>query len=217
MNKRRTWTDEQMIDAIQDSLCIAEALNKVDLVAGSGNYRTLKNFIRENNIDISHFLNRSNYIKKHPIENRKEIFDEICKIYRKPFLIHNTSLSRILIVNQEVVLHILRNDKRFFKDGPERTSVNIIEETLNNRLSTFFPIYFKKDNKVRKKEIYDALMILEDESIPPMITTTKLRPGTGSGKRRRKRYCLTDDGFHELISIVLIVLIDELENLSIQI
>ena len=51
-------------------------------------------------------------------------------------------------------------------------------------------------------EIYDALMILEDETIPSLITTTKLRPGTGTGKRRRKRYCLTDEGFHEIIPIL---------------
>ncbi len=60
-------------------------------------------------------------------------------------------------------------------------------------------------------------MILEDESNPPLITTTKLRPGTGAGKRRRKRYCLTDDGFHEIVPIVITVLRDELENLSMQI
>jgi len=158
-----------------------------------------------------------NYIKKHPQENRKEIFEEICKIYRKPFLIHHTSLSRILIVNQEIFLHIVKNDKRFFKDGPERTSANVIEESLHTFLSAFFPNYFNKDNKVRKKEIYDALMILEDETIPPLITTTKLRPGTGTGKRRRKRYCLTDDGFHEIIPIILIVIVDELDNFSNQI
>jgi len=154
-----------------------------------------------------------NYIKKHSIENRKELFDEISKIYRRPFLIHSTSLSRVLIVNQEVFLHILKNDVRFFKDGPERTSVNVIENSLHNYLGTFYPNYFPKDKKVRKKEIYDALMILEDEINPSLITTTKLRPGTGTGKRRRKRYCLTDDGFHEIIPIILIVLVDELENL----
>ncbi len=157
------------------------------------------------------------YIQKQPLENRKELFEEICKIYRKPFLTHRNSLSRVLIVNQEVFLHIIKNDKRFFLDGPERTSVNVIEETLHHYLSTFFPKYFTQEKNVRKKEIYDALMILEDESNPPLITTTKLRPGTGAGKRRRKRYCLTDDGFHEIIPIVITVLRDELENLSMQI
>lgn len=157
------------------------------------------------------------YIQKQPIENRKEMFEEVCKIYRRPFLTHRSSLSRVLIVNQEVFLHIIKNDKRFFRDGPERTSVNIIEESLHMYLRSFFPNYFTKEKNVRKKEIYDALMILEDESEPPLITTTKLRPGTGTGKRRRKRYCLTDDGFHEIIPIVLTVLRDELENLLNQI
>lgn len=153
------------------------------------------------------------YIQKQPEKNRKEIFEEICKLYRKPFLTHRTSLSRVIIVNQEVFLHILKNDKRFFRDGPERTSANVIEESLHNYLGAFFPEYFTKEKNVRKKEIYDALMILEDKSDPPLITTTKLKPGTGAGKRRRKRYCLTDDGFHEIIPIVLTVLRDELEDL----
>jgi hypothetical protein len=157
------------------------------------------------------------YIQKQSPEKRRELFEEVCKIYRKPFLTHRSSLSRVLIVNQEVFLHIIKNDKRFFRDGPERTSVNIIEETLDPVLRTFFPHYFTKEKNVRKKEIYDALMILEDESNPSLITTTKLRPGTGTGKRRRKRYCLTDDGFHEIIPIVITVLRDELENLANQI
>jgi hypothetical protein len=158
-----------------------------------------------------------NYIQKQPLEHKKEIFEELCKIYRKPFLTHRSSLSRVLIVNQEVFLHIIKNDKRFFRDGPERTSVNVIEETLQTYLGTYFPAYFSKEKNVRKKEIYDALMTLEDNADPPLIRTTKLRPGTGTGERRRKRYCLTDDGFHEILPLVLTVLRDELENLLLQI
>lgn len=153
------------------------------------------------------------YVNKQPVEFRKEIFEEICKIYRKPFLTHRASLSRVLIVHQEVFLQIIKNDKRFFIGGPERTSVNMIEESLKAYLGSFFPEYFSKKKNVRKKEIYDALMALEDESDPPLIKTTRLKPGTGSGKRRRKRYCLTDDGFHEIIPILLMVIRDELENL----
>ena len=52
------------------------------------------------------------YIQKQPIENRKELFEEICKIYRKPFLTHRTSLSRVIIINQEVFLHIIKNRSR---------------------------------------------------------------------------------------------------------
>jgi hypothetical protein len=176
----------------------------------------LKKAINEDAKEIPHDL-ITNYIIKQSIENRKELFDEICKIYRKPFLTHRTSLSRVLIINQEVFLHIIKNDVRFFRDGPERTSVNVIEDSLNSTLGTFFPQYFSKENTVRKKELYDALKNLEDESNPPLITTTKLKPGTGVGKRRRKRYCLTNEGFDEIIPIVLIAIRDELENLSNQI
>jgi hypothetical protein len=176
----------------------------------------LKNAIMKDSHSEQHPL-IINYINIQPMENKKELLEEVCKIYRKPFLTHRSSLSRVLIVNQEVFLHIIKNDRRFFRDGPERTSVNVIEETLHSYLGTFFPAYFTKEKNVRKKEIYDALMTLEDASEPSLITTTKLRPGTGTGKRRRKRYCLTDDGFHEILSIVVTVLRDELENLQIQI
>lgn len=191
------YTFESFIDYLKDNP------NDID---------KLKKALIEDAKSEDHLLIKK-YITKQPVEYRKEIFEEICKIYRKPFLTHRTSLSRVLIVNQEVFLHIIKNDKRFFRDGPERTSVNVIEESLITYLPTFFPHYFTKEKNVRKKEIYDALMILEDESQPPLITTTRLRPGTGTGKRRRKRYCLTEDGFHEIIPIMLIVLRDELDNL----
>jgi len=193
-------------------------------------FESLLLHLKENTKDIEHLKNAlvndaqsdqhdliKKYIKKQSLENRKEIFEEICKIYRKPFLTHRTSLSRVLIVNQEVFLHIIKNDVLFFRDGPERTSVNIIEEALDSSLGVFFPYYFSKDNKVRKKEIYDALRTLEDETDPPLITTTRFKPGTGTGKRRRKRYCLTEQGFEEIIPIVLIVIRDELDNLRNQI
>lgn len=191
------YTFESFIDYLKDNP------NDID---------KLKKALIEDAKSEEHLLITS-YITKQPVDYRKEIFEEICKIYRRPFLTHRTSLSRVLIVNQEVFLHIIKNDKRFFRDGPERTSVNVVEESLKTYLPTFFPHYFTKEKNVRKKEIYDALMILEDESQPPLITTTRLRPGTGTGKRRRKRYCLTDDGFHEIIPIMLIVFRDELDNL----
>ena len=158
-----------------------------------------------------------NYILKQSYQNRKEIFDEICKIHRKPFLTHRMSLSRVIIANEEILLHILKNDKRFFNKGPEQTSVDIIEESLGMYLNALYPGCFSKHKKLRKKEIYDALANLEDALDPPLITTARLRPGTGTGKRRRKRYCLTDDGFNEIITIVSLVIRDQLENFRLQI
>jgi len=157
------------------------------------------------------------YISIQSDVNRREIFDEICKIYRKPFLTHKLSLSRTVIASEEIYLHIVKNDKRFFNNGPEQTSVDVIEEKLGLYLGTLYSNCFSKNNQLRKKEIYDALVTLEETTDPPLITTTKLRPGTGSGKRRRKRYCLTENGFNEIIPIISIVVRDQLENLRVQI
>ena len=176
----------------------------------------LKKSLMDDAKNIDHTLIIS-YIQKQPIINRKELLEEVCKIQRKPFLTHRTSLSRVLIVDQEVFLHVIKNDKRFFRDGPERTSVNVIEESLKQYLRTFYPSCFPKEKTVRKKEIYDALRTLEEESDPLLIETTRLKPGTGTGKRRRKRFCLTDEGFEEIIPVILIVIRDELENLIHQI
>jgi len=152
------------------------------------------------------------YIAKKSIQERKELLEEVCKMHRKPFLIHKVSLSRVMIANEEVFLYILRNDKRFFINGPEFTSVDIIEEQLASILNTFYQPCFSKEKDIRKKEIYDAIITLEDKVDPPLITTAKLHPETGSGKRRRKRYCITDNGFHQTISFFSLVIRDELEN-----
>jgi hypothetical protein len=188
---------------------------KTYLVHNPNQIKILKQAIVDDENNHQHQL-ILRYITFQPRIQRRELIDEVCKIYRKPFLTHRSSLSRVLIVNQEVFLHIIKNDVRFFIDGPERTSVNIIEESLNQYLGTFYPQCFSKDNKVRKKEIYDALRILEDESIPQLITTTRLKPGTGMGKRRRKRYCMTNDGFQEILPLISIVIRDELEHILYQ-
>ena len=154
------------------------------------------------------------YIQIQSQYNKKEIFDEVCNIYRKPFLTHQRTLSRVVIINQETFLQILQNDKRFFKKGPEKTSVDVIEEQLLSYLCAFYPYCFSKEKRLRKKELYDALFILEEKTNPPLITTTRLSPGTGSGMRRRKRYCLTDEGFNEILHIVSLVLRDQLDNLQ---
>lgn len=157
------------------------------------------------------------YISKKSIQDRKELLEEACKIHRKPFLTHRLSLSRVVIANEEIFLYILRNDKRFFIAGPELTSVDVIEEQLTSILNTFYPSCFSREKMIRKKEIYDAMITLEDKINPPLIITTKLRPGTGTGKRRRKRYCLSDSGFNQIIAFLSIIIRDELENVQKQI
>ncbi|MCJ7572081.1 MAG: hypothetical protein MUO82_09435 [Candidatus Thermoplasmatota archaeon] len=191
---------------------------------------SLLEYLRKNPIAISAFKeliekdeqNESHelivqYILKKPLQERKELLEEVCKIHRKPFLTHRSSLSRVVIANEEVFLHILRNDKRFFIVGPEFTSVDVIEEQLTSIFNTFYPFSFSKEKMIRKKEIYDAMVTLEDNVNPPLITTTKLHPGTGTGKRRRKRYCLSDSGFNQITTFLSLVIRDELDNVQKQI
>jgi len=184
--------------------------NKPDLISD------FKNEICKDELSENHDLIKQ-YILLHSNIYRVEIFDELCMIHRKPFLTHKNSLSRVLIANEEIFLHIIKNDKRFFKEGPEKTSVDKIEEKLCSFLSTFYPNFFPKDKKIRKKEIYDALEILEDKVNPPLITTTRLKPGTGFGQRKRKRYCLTEEGFDEIVPFLSLVIRDQLEDLRKQI
>lgn len=51
----RTWTDEQLVSAIKTSKTISEVLRKIGLSSGSGNHQTVRNRIKNLNLDISHF------------------------------------------------------------------------------------------------------------------------------------------------------------------
>ncbi|MCZ2224795.1 MAG: HNH endonuclease [Chitinophagales bacterium] len=52
----RTWTDEQLIEAVKNSFNISQTLNKLGLNKKStGNYKTIKLRIKELNLDTSHF------------------------------------------------------------------------------------------------------------------------------------------------------------------
>lgn len=55
MPKQRTWTDEQMREAVKSSLSIREVLSKLNLAPTGGNYKQFYKYIEELSIDISHF------------------------------------------------------------------------------------------------------------------------------------------------------------------
>lgn len=54
MAKRRKWTNEEFITAVESSLSYAEVIKKLGLVPAGGNYNTVKRKIKELNLDISH-------------------------------------------------------------------------------------------------------------------------------------------------------------------
>lgn len=52
----RTWTDQQLIDAVKSSKTKSEVLIKIGLKSrNSGNYQTIDRYINQLSIDISHF------------------------------------------------------------------------------------------------------------------------------------------------------------------
>ncbi len=75
------FTDDQLIEACETSLSIAQVLNKLGLVPAGGNYTTIKNKIANLNIDTSHFTGKGwnvgeRYKPFHPLIPIKEILVE---------------------------------------------------------------------------------------------------------------------------------------------
>lgn len=55
---RRSWTKIQLEKAAQNSYSYRQVLQRLNLKAAGGNYSQLKKYIKEYNIDISHFKGR---------------------------------------------------------------------------------------------------------------------------------------------------------------
>jgi Zn finger protein HypA/HybF involved in hydrogenase expression len=52
--RKRKWAKEDILIAIKSSLTVADVLRKLGLQVRPGNYRTVRKFASENNIDLSH-------------------------------------------------------------------------------------------------------------------------------------------------------------------
>jgi transposase-like protein len=57
--RKRRWTEEDMLTAIRSSFTFADVLRKLGLQVRPGNYRTVKKFANENDIDLSHLKKRA--------------------------------------------------------------------------------------------------------------------------------------------------------------
>jgi len=73
--KKRSYTKEQFIIAVNESPSIRQVLIKLNLKPSGGNYRCIKTLIQRLNLDSSHFTGQSsNKGKKFP-NKRRNIFD----------------------------------------------------------------------------------------------------------------------------------------------
>jgi|SRR3989344_872106 len=59
MGKKRTWTEEQLKNAVKESFSYRQVLAKLNLREAGGNYEQVKNYIKEFSFSISHFKGRA--------------------------------------------------------------------------------------------------------------------------------------------------------------
>lgn len=80
MNKRITYTEEQIREAVSSSLSIAQVLTKVGLAPRGGNYKTIKRVIKELDLSTSHFTgklwNKGRKVTCNPGKPLEEILQE---------------------------------------------------------------------------------------------------------------------------------------------
>lgn len=58
MNNKKRQNNQQLIDAVKNSLSYAEVIRKLNLIPAGGNYDTVKRCIKELNLDTSHMTNQ---------------------------------------------------------------------------------------------------------------------------------------------------------------
>lgn len=100
--KRRRWSDENLVHAIQNSFSIRQVLQKLSLVEAGGNYQQIQKRIKELNLDTTHFTGKG--------WNKNLTF--------KPFSI--TPLKDILKKDSTFQSFKLKN--RLFKEGLKKPS-----------------------------------------------------------------------------------------------
>ncbi len=93
----RSWSNEQLVQAVGNSISIRQVLIKLGLVPAGGNYEQIHKYIKTIGLDTSHFRGKSSNKGK--------------RIPRVPIY----SLDEILVRNSYFSLRTLK--KRLLKDG----------------------------------------------------------------------------------------------------
>lgn len=72
---KRSWTDEQLIEAVKTSVTKIAVIKKLGLSIRPGNYDTINKFILKLNINIDHFTGKAHGTTRHSY-NDKDVFVE---------------------------------------------------------------------------------------------------------------------------------------------
>ena len=59
MVRKRSWTTNQLKDAVKNSFSLRQVIAKLNLVEAGGNYDQIKRYIKENNLNSGHFKGKA--------------------------------------------------------------------------------------------------------------------------------------------------------------
>ena len=138
MPKQRSWTDEQLIDAVRISQSNRSVLIALNLIPAGGNYAQVKRRTEELGIDISHFTGQG--------------WNKGGRGTRKPI-----ELVGLLVENSHYQSHKLKN--RLFKEGLKQPQCELCgwcEISLDGRI----PVELDHINGDHKDNRIDNLRIL---------------------------------------------------------
>lgn len=94
-------TEQEIREAVQSALSIAQVLMKLDLVPTGGNYRIIKRRFKELNIDISHFTGQGHLKGKSHTWTVAIPLDEI--------LVENSNYQSYKLKNRLIKAQLLKN------------------------------------------------------------------------------------------------------------
>lgn len=92
--KTRTWSERELRDAVQIARSFKQVLEKLGLVVTTGNYRQLKKYISEFDLDVSHFQGRGWKRGKVGLPPSNKI--PLCEILVQDSSYHTSRLSKRL-------------------------------------------------------------------------------------------------------------------------
>ena len=105
---KQKWNEDKMIDAIMSSVTISDVLKKMGLSVSSGNYVTVKKFIRKNGINVAHLTGKKSGRGISP--NKKKLHD---------VLVENSDYARHRLKARLLQGGLLKNECLLCGQGPE--------------------------------------------------------------------------------------------------
>lgn len=100
MAKSRKYTDEQLIQAVKTSYSISAVLDKLDLAPAGGNYESIRKYISELGLDMSHFLGQA--ILRGKSHNHTTRPTEVVLVHKK---LENTWRLKNRLLAEEIKPH----------------------------------------------------------------------------------------------------------------